>query len=324
MRAGGLDVRISRRQVAMSVHNRPIHSNLQSSHRVAGEGRQGWSDVVGLGCSEERALAFCCGLHDRIGRNSVVIDLDGEIVHMIMLMADARDSILRLQTDKPDAGCTLYGCMFDVRNQLLHKHIVISAITVFSSKVCRDVSYEVFYKHASSCWLHLDSRRDWTRIAVSSASVSDTMHSSGAGGDDSEGLQGFNKTVILLTCPIVLPNVSKASIYVHSDASWGAVGYKAIDMLSPMACPGAVTASAGGLEILTGTFGMAPHAFVDMSTVRCAFSGFLEADVVDGCTGLAVMTQHAMSTHKASSPPPTITSESMWEWTTDDQQYEYF
>jgi hypothetical protein len=47
-------------------------------------------------------------------------------------------------------------------------------------------------------------------------------------------------------------------MYVHSSASWGAVGYKTIEMLDPMARPGAVTASFRGLEILTGTFGMAP------------------------------------------------------------------
>jgi hypothetical protein len=37
-----------------------------------------------------------------------------------------------------------------------------------------------------------------------------------------------------------------------------------------------MSASFGGLEILTGTFGMAPEAFADLSGNRCAVSCILE------------------------------------------------
>ena len=33
------------------------------------------------------------------------------------------------QTETPDPGCTLFGCMFDVRNRLVDSHFLISAIT---------------------------------------------------------------------------------------------------------------------------------------------------------------------------------------------------
>ena len=33
------------------------------------------------------------------------------------------------QTEKPDPGCTLYGCMFDIRNNLVDSDLVITAIT---------------------------------------------------------------------------------------------------------------------------------------------------------------------------------------------------
>eukprot|EP00802_Teleaulax_amphioxeia_P023422 Tamp_24000.p1 GENE.Tamp_24000~~Tamp_24000.p1 ORF type:complete len:235 (+),score=16.40 Tamp_24000:118-822(+) len=176
----------------------------------------GWSVRMGFGGAEERALAICCGLHERLGRNCVFLGIDEELVRIIAEFADGRDTFV-LETEQPDPGCTLYGCMFDLRNSVRRKDVLISSITVFSSTTCPDVKYQIHYKHGS-CWTHLHDPTPWIpvscRVRPHSARDQDkpehSRHADGA---------CFKQTTLELLDAIPLSSGSVGSIYVHRCCS---------------------------------------------------------------------------------------------------------
>ena len=261
----------------------------QDTHGDIPSERPGWSRTFGLGLPEERALAMCASLHERLGRESPCFGLDAELLRAILTEADARDPVT-VETEPPDAGCTLYGCMFDVRNSRTDCDFAISALSVFSSTARSarsrgEASYQV-YRKQGSCWAN--NRDPW--IAVASAARTPAQGVARPRGCEEHVC--FRQNTLTLLDPIVVPSKGVTAIYVHSEASWGAVGYKTIEMVSPMAVPGAVTAERDGLQIQTGTFGMSPDAFSDISDYRCAFSGTLEADALSPRTRMSVLGAH--------------------------------
>ncbi|MGB1593861.1 MAG: hypothetical protein ACPIOQ_14000 [Promethearchaeia archaeon] len=232
---------------------------------------------------------MCASLHERLGRESPCFGLDPELLRAILTEADARDPVT-VETEPPDAGCTLYGCMFDVRNSRTDCDFAISALSVFSSTARSarsrgEASYQV-YRKQGSCWA--SNRDPW--IAVVSAARTPAQGVARPRGCEEHVC--FRQNTLTLLDPIVVPSKGVTAIYVHSEASWGAVGYKTIEMVSPMAVPGAVTAERDGLQIQTGTFGMSPDAFSDISDYRCAFSGTLEADALSPRTRMSVLGAH--------------------------------
>jgi len=236
--------------------------------------QRSWSRVRGLE-SMDRSVAFFSGLHDSLGKYSILRLIDEDIANLIHLFSEER-STEYTETKPPSPGCSLYGFMFDIKG-MNTTGILVTALQIFSSESA-GAAYDVFA--ATGSWRNKDQRHSPWSKKKPAGSWYHVAKRVPAFDHDSVPNTWYQPVRLNLEIPVYVPPGGVASLYIHSADAWGAVAYRMLDDTGCQASPGVETHRHRHVSFLTGTFTESSEPFEDVDGFVCAFAGAMEYDVV--------------------------------------------